>query len=231
MKKNNIVIGIEGFVGAGKTSICRKLLEYIPNSVLLNGGNLYRSIIYVLLSKGTKLDKLKKKMVNADIKAVMDNLGIEIKIEDRETQFYFEGNRLCEEALQSAKSSMAVSTLGGETDNTNLFVFSRKLVDNLKIDYNVIISGRAIMQIYPDIDYHFFITASLEERVKRKSMQYNNLIDFEELKLQIIKRDELQKQAGFYDLSPNTISIDVTNCRTIEESTKAVLKNIRTIYE
>ena len=37
----HIVIGIEGLVGAGKTSICRELLKKIPNSVLLNGGNLY----------------------------------------------------------------------------------------------------------------------------------------------------------------------------------------------
>ena len=31
----NIVIGIEGDVGTGKTSVCRKLLDKIPNSVLL----------------------------------------------------------------------------------------------------------------------------------------------------------------------------------------------------
>ena len=47
----NIVVGIEGLVGAGKTSICRKLLEEIPNSVLLNGGNLYRAIVYTLIQK------------------------------------------------------------------------------------------------------------------------------------------------------------------------------------
>ena len=37
---NNIVIGIEGLVGAGKTSICRELLQKIPNSIVLHGGNL-----------------------------------------------------------------------------------------------------------------------------------------------------------------------------------------------
>lgn len=31
----NIVIGIEGTVGAGKTSICRELLNEIDNSIIL----------------------------------------------------------------------------------------------------------------------------------------------------------------------------------------------------
>ncbi len=84
--EKNIVIGIEGLVGAGKTSICRKLLDYIPNSILLNGGNLYRSIVTTLLKQGEKLNKLSETLQNVDIKKVMDELNIEIKIEDRETR-------------------------------------------------------------------------------------------------------------------------------------------------
>ena len=49
---SNIVIGIEGLVGAGKTSICRKLTEIIPNTVMFNGGNLYRAIVYGLMKSG-----------------------------------------------------------------------------------------------------------------------------------------------------------------------------------
>ena len=53
---DNIVIGIEGLVGAGKTSICRKLIEIMPKTVLLNGGNLYRTIVD---AKWRKIRKLK----------------------------------------------------------------------------------------------------------------------------------------------------------------------------
>lgn len=31
--KKNIVIGIEGLVGSGKTTICREMLKIIPESV------------------------------------------------------------------------------------------------------------------------------------------------------------------------------------------------------
>ena len=50
----HIVIGIEGLVGAGKTAICRELLNQIPNSILLQGGNLYRAIVYSLMQSGVE---------------------------------------------------------------------------------------------------------------------------------------------------------------------------------
>lgn len=222
----NIVIGIEGLVGAGKTSICRELLKHIPNSILLNGGNLYRAIISTLLKQNIDVFELKENLKSVDIKNVMDKLGIEIRIEDRETKFYLNNIQISEKEMQSSKSSLAVSQIGGIANNEHLFIFARDLIDNLKQKYNVIISGRSIMKIYPEIDYHFFITALLEERVKRKSSQYNNEIDLDELENQIKQRDELQKQAGFYELSPKTITIDVTDCKTIQDATEKVLGHI-----
>lgn len=83
------------------------------------------------------------------------------------------------------------------------------------------------MKIYPDCDYHFFIVADLEERVKRKCSQYENKEVFEEIKQNIIKRDELQEKAGFYEYSPITIEVDVTDCKTVEESTSRVMEKIK----
>ena len=88
----------------GKTSICRELLNYIPNSVVLNGGNLYRAIILALLKKDYQINELMNKLKDIDIKSVMDKLGIEIKIEDRETKYYFNGVLMNEEELQSSRS-------------------------------------------------------------------------------------------------------------------------------
>ena len=83
------------------------------------------------------------------------------------------------------------------------------------------------MKIYPDLDYHFFITAELDERVRRKCMQYENKENFDIIKNNIITRDKLQEKAGFYDLSPITEVIDVTECKDIKESTEKVLAKIK----
>ena len=224
----NIVIGIEGLVGSGKTSICKELLNYIPNSIILHGGNFYRGIIFALMEtyKDVELQNLKEKINNIDIKELLDKLKIEFKIENRETVFYFNGTKLDEEKLQSESNSLAVSIAGGAADNSKFYDFARKLIDMYKQNYNVILSGRDLNNIYPDLDYHLFITASLEERIKRKLAQYGDKANYQSIKENIMKRDELQEKAGYYKIYPNTIKIDVTNCNTVEESTKEVLKHI-----
>ena len=224
---SNIVVGIEGLVGAGKTSICRELIKEIPNTVLLNGGNLYRAIVYAMLQNGKELEQIKLEGHKLDIKEMMDLFKIQIKIENNETIVYINNKKVDEDAIQSKEASLAVSTIGGSADNKNLFKFAKNLIDNLKETHNVIVSGRSVMQIYPECDYHFFIVADLEERVKRKCMQYNNIETADEIRENIIKRDSLQKQAGFYEYSPITIEIDVTNCKSVSESTKKVLGKIK----
>ena len=218
------VIGIEGLVGSGKTSICRELLKRDENAVLLNGGNYYRAIIYALMQKEPNIFKLRKLMKNIDIKKCMDDNGVELKIEDRQSVFYINGKLADEEELQSKASSLAVSLIGGITDNTKLFEYARNLIEDLKKENNVIVSGRALMQIYPKMDYHLFITASLDERVKRKCIQYKEKEDIKAVKKNIRARDFLQKLAGFYKIYPNTIKIDVTECKSVEESTNKVLE-------
>lgn len=227
MGDKNIVIGIEGLVGAGKTSICREILRKDKNTVLLNGGNLYRAIVYTLMKKENNLFKLKRILKNADIKKYMDDYKVEVRVEDRESKIYIDGKLANEDELQSKASSLAVSVIGGIADNTKLFEFARNLIDELRKKNNVIVSGRALMEIYPDLDYHLFITASLEERVKRKCIQYKEKNREYSVKRNIKIRDMLQKMAGFYKIYPNTIKIDVTECKSVEESTDKVLENIK----
>ena len=173
---NNLVIGIEGLVGAGKTSICRELLNKIPNSVLLHGGNLYRAIIYAFMKFQKdiiNIDNLSQNLKNIDIKELMDRLQVRIELENKETVIYVADIKIDEETLQSQENSLAVSIAGKSADNSHLYIFARNLINMYKNNFNVILSGRDLIQIYPELDYHFLITATLEERVRRKCIQYN----------------------------------------------------------
>ena len=221
---NNIVIGIEGLVGSGKTSICRELNKRLPNSIILHGGNLYRGIVYAFMKQNNSnsINSLK----NIDITSIMKKLNVEIKLENNEPLVYVDGIKIEEDELQNEKTSMAVSIAGNIADNQKLFIFAKNIIDKFKENYNVIVSGRSLMQIYHELDYHFLITASLDERVKRKAMQYKNEVDLEELKNHIIKRDELQEKSGFYKVYPKTIKVDVTDCKNIEESTNKICEYI-----
>lgn len=226
----NIVIGIEGLVGAGKTSISRELLNKMPNSILLHGGNLYRAIVYALMQakkEKVSLENLKENLKNIDIKELMDKLQVKLELENKETVIYVAGQKIDEDLLQSESNSLAVSIAGSSADNSHLYIFGRTLIDMYKQNFNVIVSGRDLMKIYPDLDYHFLITASLEERVRRKCIQYNEKSNQVEIKENIMQRDKLQEESGFYKKYDNTIEIDVTNCKNAEEGANILLTYIK----
>ena len=226
----HIIIGIEGLVGSGKTSISRELLKKMPNTILLHGGNLYRAIVYALMKtqkNRVNLTSLGKNLKNIDIKALMDKLEVKFEIENGESVVFVSGQRIDEDDLQSQENSLAVSVAGKEADNSQLYSFAKNLIDMYKEKCNVIVSGRDLMKIYPNLDYHFLITASLEERVRRKCIQYNEKINPKMVEENIMKRDSLQAESGFYQKYDKTIEVDVTDCKDAEEGANMLLSYIK----
>ena len=100
----NIVIGIEGTVGAGKTSICRELLKQIENSIILHGGEIYRAIVYGMMKN--KIENTEK----LDAFEIMKRLGIEIKIENKETFAVYFGFKECPWCRSVIESLIEVSS-------------------------------------------------------------------------------------------------------------------------
>lgn len=225
MGNRNIVIGIEGTVGAGKTSICRQLLGKVENSIILHGGNIYRAIVYGIMQTHKNNIELR----NIDAFEIMEQLEIDIRLENRETVVYMKGKKVQEKDLQSDKTSMSVSKVSNVANNKKLYQFGKKLIDEFRKKYNVILSSRDIMKMYPDVTYHFFIDASIDERTNRKYIQYNKEIEKDTIRKMIEERDKLQEKTGYYKIYPETKIIDVTNCKTIEESTEKVFQNIERV--
>ena len=168
----NVVIGIEGYVGVGKTAIAKEMLKYIPNSIVFHVGNVYRAIIYGVLKSGTKMEELKHKLKNKNIKEVMDELKIKVTVEDKQTRVCIGNEKINDDELQKPQISMAVSTVCGVADNKHAYKVVREMIQEFKKIYNVILSCRDTMRIFPEVDYHLLLTASLDERVKRKSILY-----------------------------------------------------------
>ena len=124
---------------------------------------------------------------------------------------------------------MAVSKVSNMANNTKLYQFGKELIDEYRKDYNIILSSRDIIKMYPDVTKHFFIDASIEERTNRKYMQYNKEIPKEQVKEMIQARDELQEKSGYYKIYPQTKVLDVTNCKDVREAAQMVLENMKEV--
>ena len=227
----NIVIGIEGMVGAGKTSICNELLSFIPNSIFIDGSKIYRGLVEALHQSNIDMYKLSE-VSNLTPFELLKKLNVEFKIEDRKTVIYINGNKVDDEAMKSMQNSIGVSKMANMADNSKLFTFAYHIVNEYSKKYILIVSARDLVKIYPEMNLHIFITASLDERVKRRYNQLCKNYTIDEVRNTVIQRDILHEKSGFNEISSKTIKIDVTNDLSANESAKKIYeKYIKKLIE
>ena len=217
----NIVIGIEGMVGAGKTSICNELLDLIPNSIFVDGSKIYRALIEALHESSLDISKMNE-VPNLTPFELLKKLHVEFKIEDRKTVIYIAGKKVDEEAMKSMQNSIGVSKMASMADNSKLFSFAYHIITEYAKRFNLIVSARDLVRIYPEMDLHIFITASLEERVKRRYKQLGGIYSIEEVRNSVVQRDILHEKSGFNETSDKTVKVDVTEDSSAKESAKKI---------
>ena len=241
----NIVIGIEGMVGAGKTSICDELLNLIPNSIFVDGSKIYRALIEALhmakdslrFDENSKAEDAassnKKPNLFEGINSLeqmamltpfdlLKKLQVEFKIEDRKTVIYIAGKKIDEEAMKSMQNSIGVSKMANQADNSKLFAFAHQIIQEYSKKFNIIVSARDLVKIYPEMDLHIFITASLEERVQRRYNQLKGEYTIDEVRNSVIQRDILHEKSGFNETFDKTVKVDVTGDSSAKESAKKI---------
>ena len=217
----NIVIGIEGMVGAGKTSICNELLDLIPNSIFVDGSKIYRALIEALHESSLDISKMNE-VPNLTPFELLKKLHVEFKIEDRKTVIYIAGKKVDEEAMKSMQNSIGVSKMASMADNSKLFSFAYHIITEYAKRFNLIVSARDLVRIYPEMNLHIFITASLEERVKRRYKQLGGIYSIEEVRNSVVQRDILHEKSGFNEISDKTVKVDVTEDSSAKESAKKI---------
>lgn len=218
---NNIVVGIEGMVGAGKTSICDELLNLIPNSIFVDGSKIYRALIEALHMEKDNINSLEQMALLTPFD-LLKKLQVEFKIEDRKTVIYIAGKKIDEEAMKSMQNSIGVSKMANQADNSKLFAFAHQIIQEYSKKFNIIVSARDLVKIYPEMDLHIFITASLEERVQRRYNQLKGEYTIDEVRNSIIQRDILHEKSGFNETFDKTVKVDVTGDSSAKESAKKI---------
>lgn len=225
---NNIVIGVEGDVSSGKTSICKELIKLIPNSVFADAGLIARAIVMAVKKSPMALPTLIKLLLGRNVEAVdlMKKLKIEFKIEDNQTAIYIKGKKVEEKDIQTEKNSTGVSKYTSKVNVDSLYKFASDIIDKYREEYNVIVSARDLVRIYPNMTAHVFITASLDERVNRRYSQFKGKYSKEEIRETILKRDKMHEKAGYNNTYEKTIKVDVTDCKSAKESAKKVMDKL-----
>ena len=224
MNKKGLVIAIDGFSSTGKSSISKVVADTL-GLIHIDTGAMYRAITLF------GLRNFKNEKQEIDLSKLLQNLN-EISLEFRENseklEIYLNGENVSKE-IRTTEVSDNVSFIAKQPEvRERLVVLQRNIAEK----QGVIMDGRDIgTVVLPNADYKFFLTASADERARRRFLELQSLgieTTIEEVKQNLIQRDRIDSEREISPLkqAEDAILIDNTNLNK-EETIDLILSYIK----
>jgi cytidylate kinase len=224
MNKKGLVIAIDGFSSTGKSSISKVVADTL-GLIHIDTGAMYRAITLF------GLRNFKNEKQEIDLPKLLQNLN-EISLEFRENsgklEIYLNGENVSKE-IRTTEVSDNVSFIAKQPEvRERLVVLQRDIAEK----QGVIMDGRDIgTVVLPNADYKFFLTASADERARRRFLELQSLgieTTIEEVKQNLIERDRIDSEREISPLkqAEDAILIDNTNLNK-EETIDLILSYIK----
>lgn len=215
---NKLVIAVDGPAGSGKSTVAKKIAKQLDIEYI-DTGAMYRALT------------LKAIRLNIN----MENTEAIIKLM-KETDITFKDNNIFLDDVSVDKEirkniiNRHVSDIAKIKEIREDMVYMQQKLSKTK---NVIMDGRDIgTVVLPNAKFKFFITASLEERAKRRYKELINKgqteITYNQILAEIKKRDQIDSTRKISPLkkSIDSYEIDTTNL-TISESIEKIIGIIK----
>ena len=224
MNNKGLVIAIDGFSSTGKSSISKVVADTL-GLIHIDTGAMYRAITLF------GLRNFKDEKQEIDLSKLLQNLN-EISLEFRENsgklEIYLNGENVSKE-IRTTEVSDNVSLIAKHPEvRARLVVLQRDIAEK----QGVIMDGRDIgTVVLPNADYKFFLTASANERARRRFLELQSLgieTTIEEVKQNLIERDRIDSEREISPLkqAEDAILIDNTNLNK-EETIDLILSYIK----
>ncbi len=213
------VIAIDGPAGTGKSSATRRLADLL-GFVHVDTGALYRAVAFLCLenSPGFLADEEKAAEIAKNVNLVFQR----IPTKNPSNRIFANGRDLTD-FIRTSEVTMGASKVSALPKvRASLLGLQRRLG----------CSGRAILEgrdigtvIFPDADIKFFLSASVDERAKRRLIELEaagvDVPTFEEVKNLIIQRDQGDSTRAIAPLKKAEDAIEIdTSLMTLDEVVK-----------
>ena len=197
-------IAIDGPAGAGKSTIAKIVAKKL-HLFYIDTGAMYRAIAYKALKSGAPLDDESKiSQIAKTTKVVLDHSDERLVWCDDEN---------VTQAIRNPEISRAVSVVASYQG------VRERLVELQRMEAKhggVVMDGRDIgTHVLPDADYKIFLTATSEERARRRWAELSkagNVVTYDEVSQDMLKRDRSDTEREVSPLRPaqDAVIIDTT---------------------
>lgn len=204
-------IAIDGPAGAGKSTIA-KILAARLGILYLDTGAMYRAVGYKAIKSGVSVSDL------AAVENMLKNTTVDVKVEDGVQHVYLDGEDVSG-VIRTPEVSRAASDISALPPVRHAMVDLQRII---AAKQDTVLDGRDVGTfVLPNAEHKFFLTASVEERAKRR---YKELVargekcDFEKIKKDIETRDYNDSHRALAPLKKADDAVEVdTTFMTIEE--------------
>lgn len=216
---SKINIAIDGPAGAGKSTIAKMVAKSL-GILYIDTGAMYRAVALKAINKGIDTRD------HTEMAELAANIHIKVCHIDGEQRIFLDGRDVSGEIRTPEVSRSASEVAAVAAVRLKMVELQREI----SMESSVVMDGRDIGTfVLPHADFKIFLTASLEERAKRR---YSELMEkgcldmsFTEVLKDIEYRDRNDRNRDFAPLAKagDAIELDTTNLAIEEVAEKIIL--------
>lgn len=217
-------IAIDGPAGAGKSTVARRVAERL-HIRYLDTGAMYRAMALYAMRCGVPVGD------EAAVERVLRDADIRVRYTEDGQRVLLAGEDVTD-GLRTPELSMAASDVSA---HRAVRVKLTELQRQVARENDVVMDGRDIgTNVLPDTPYKFYLTASVEERARRRLLELaargaaaGTLAD---VAREIEQRDYNDSHRAYMPLrqAEDALYIDSTGM-TVEEVTETILRRVREV--
>ena len=217
------VIAIDGYSSTGKSSISKVIAEKL-GLIHMDTGALYRGVTHFAV---TECLNENGEINLAQLFNILNEIKLEFRNIDNELVLFLNGANISKEIRGNLVSSNVSLIASQKEVRDYLMETQRSIAEN----GGVILDGRDIgTVVLPNADYKFFLTASVDERTKRRFLELQNMgieTTEAEVKENLITRDKIDSEREVAPLKKAEDAILIDNTfKTKKETIDEILLHI-----
>lgn len=198
-------IAVDGPAGAGKSTVARLVAEELDFKYI-DTGAMYRALTWKVLQQGLPVDDWRQ------IKEIAVSLDLKLETTPYGTHVHIDGEDVTE-AIRSPRVTAHVSAVASLAAVRDVLVRKQQ---QMAAAGGVVMDGRDIgTNVLPDAKVKVFLTASIEERARRRFYEMREKgieANLKQLERDIAHRDELDSKRSASPLkkASDAVVIDTT---------------------